>query len=544
MMNFNVGSNGSAAISESLGSTEAASSAISGSAEAAMTTTEIANVGATVATETAVMTTSIWSTIASVGQGAATWAGASALNTAITVAASITLSISVLGVSLSGVEPIGLREGDLDDFCIHTTYTSWHTVDGNEMYFVAQINSILATAGASREEIAGVLGNFSKESGIDPTAIETVFASHNEVRRIGPIKQAIIDADFRESPHMPGYMAQFPMIYRLGIGLGQWTDTNDGGRRNTNLRNFADRAGRDWFTIDAQMAFMFDEDRANWTTHFIGSGMSLYDATRWFQWYWEGLQIDAQVNLRVEQGARLLLEIERMEVDTSFGQSILDLAGAAANEGSENVRSRARHSCGEGRTRFADNSSIAMAATSISWESRALSMNNNGTDLFGRVASAVNIRGHVGITPFPFASCDVVVAVAIRWAGADDNFPFAGTSTQYTYLLANPDRWEQIPWSPSDGADGLLPGDILINPGVHIVIYVGHEIASEVFPDIPEDHVMVSGSLDTAGRKSRSAGLGSLYPAFDGHHYYVFRNISPEVDSQFINVNLGSAHND
>ncbi|MFD4943081.1 phage tail tip lysozyme [Streptomyces sp. NPDC058409] len=97
-----------------------------------------------------------------------------------------------------------------------------------------EIYSVLSSWGMPKENIAGILGNWSQESGIDPTSVQNfptgTYDMPDEKRR------AAQNTDY-------------------GIGLGQWTFG-----RNTLLREYAKGKGVDWYTIKAQLAFMVEGD--------------------------------------------------------------------------------------------------------------------------------------------------------------------------------------------------------------------------------------------------------------------------------------------
>ncbi|MFD2794666.1 phage tail tip lysozyme [Promicromonospora vindobonensis] len=104
------------------------------------------------------------------------------------------------------------------------------------------VYSVLSSWGMPDENIAGILGNWSQESGIDPTSVEAVF---DEPYRIGPRKQAAWDGNFT---HIPGQT-------HGGIGLGQWSNG-----RTLKLLRYAEAKGLDWYTVQAQLAFMVEGD--------------------------------------------------------------------------------------------------------------------------------------------------------------------------------------------------------------------------------------------------------------------------------------------
>lgn len=98
-------------------------------------------------------------------------------------------------------------------------------------------------------------------------------------------------------------------------------------------------------------------------------------------------------------------------------------------------------------------------------------------------------RIHIKLLPGDdlFASCDRAACCAIRWSGADTEFPVGATSTQYNYLCKTTDKWQFIGKLSSD-KDKLVPGDVLITEGAgHIQIYVGNEEVRKRFPESNAD---------------------------------------------------------
>ena len=81
-----------------------------------------------------------------------------------------------------------------------------------------------------------------------------------------------------------------------------------------------------------------------------------------------------------------------------------------------------------------------------------------------------------------YHSCDRGVAAAVRWTGADINFPAGACDSQYTYLKESP-LWEEVTHGdvPIGGDDdwaasiGLEPGDVGVSYGEHTLAYVGNE---------------------------------------------------------------------
>lgn len=148
-----------------------------------------------------------------------------------------------------------------------------------------RIYSVYYHYGLRPEQIFAVLGNWELESGIDPTAVETVYT---EPYRIGMKKQQAIQCDFVLEKWNPQYFLTYPDIMRNGIGLGQWT--ND---RNKKLVEYAKMYGMQnfkgdstlesmWYDVNVQLAFSIDtssvgDNNASWFKDWKETGAEKWD---------------------------------------------------------------------------------------------------------------------------------------------------------------------------------------------------------------------------------------------------------------------------
>lgn len=114
------------------------------------------------------------------------------------------------------------------------------------------IYNFLSAKGMSDENIAGILGNFEQESGIDPTKIEAIYG---EDYTIGPKEQAAINSGFKLSTWDATYASAHPGVQQAGIGLGQWTN-----ERNQALMKYATDTGSQWYLPQTQLMFMMMRD--------------------------------------------------------------------------------------------------------------------------------------------------------------------------------------------------------------------------------------------------------------------------------------------
>ena len=158
-------------------------------------------------------------------------------------------TIALLSTVVTGViDQTSLTDGRISSdssACVVNTGSgggSGAEVSANSEQNAKAVYSVLSSWGMPDENIAGILGNWSQESGVDPTSVEAIF---DEPYRIGPRKQAAWDRAFT---HIPGQS-------HGGIGLGQWSNS-----RTLKLLHYAETKGLDWYTIQAQLAFMVEGD--------------------------------------------------------------------------------------------------------------------------------------------------------------------------------------------------------------------------------------------------------------------------------------------
>lgn len=149
----------------------------------------------------------------------------------------------------------------------------------------------LKKAGYPDTNIAGILGNWTEESGIDPTSIEAIYG---ESHKFGP-KKSKAAADFNsyvtgtlkrkyggKGINWDAYLANGK--YYPGIGLGQWT-----GPRAKGLIDYASANGGNWYDLNTQLKYMLDADgRADWMKKWKTPEKSPEAAAMKFFTGWEG----------------------------------------------------------------------------------------------------------------------------------------------------------------------------------------------------------------------------------------------------------------
>ena len=499
---------------------------------------------------------SLWSMAASalVGAGKAIVGFFSSVGTAISSAVGGVVSASTAGVASFVAIAIGatgivgtvaMREGNnaardgLLPSCTVAVDNAVKASEGAQGDFSAQteenaktIYSVLSAWGMSNENIAGILGNWSHESGIDPTSVETIF---DEKFTIGPRKQDAELKNFKMAQVDPAYAARFPAIDLMGIGLGQWTNG-----RNTLLTEYAKSINKPWYTLETQLGFMVSKDdptRVNQVKALINNseGGSVSAATSYFLTKWEGIN-DGTLGTREAAAGTWFAKMGGWSKNQSLADSILAQSGSAVTGANNTSVAQAASQC-KSFAGHVDNSSLVKAALSYAWPYNDEGKGNDGTDLYKYLHKEV-----LGESDHFFASCDRTVATAVRWSGTDDSYPAGGVSNQLAYLQGEgSSKWKPVDYNGDKSK--LQPGDILLRTtgGVsHTVMYVGEDSVKEVWG---EGNYEAHGEIVSGSLNDRSPTVGQFYTGSTGldTDYLAFRNVTKEQSSKFTSVTVPSS---
>lgn len=389
------------------------------------------------------------------------------------------------------------------------------------------IYGVLKAWGMGDENIAGILGNWDAESGIDPTGVETIF---DERFHMGPRKLDAQAKGFKIKLVNPSYAATYPAIDLMGIGLGQWTNG-----RNTLLTDYAHSIGQPWYMLETQLGFMISKDdpwRVGQIEQMVantnpGAG-SVDGATEFFMTKWEGLSLGVgNLATRKSRASSWYAQMGGWEANAELANSILAQSGVALDGADGAALREAMNKCISQKLDV-DNSTLATAAVSYAWPYKEDSRRNDGTYMY--------VWLHEQIFPGDpyFASCDRSAATGVRWSGTDNTFPAGAVQQQINYVQTS-SKWAQVPWG---GDESLLqPGDLLIrkDPSVsHIITYVGKEVPTQVWgvgAHEPDANIM-HGSLSS--HNGRSPGLDRTYSGSQGTQTYTaWRSTGPEASPQY-----------
>lgn len=402
--------------------------------------------------------------------------------------------------------------------------------------------SVFHAWGLPNEQIAGMLGNWSVESGIDPTGYEGIFSEH--FQGDGPIhKKAYADetawtmslfADYDSKDYKinkPFY--QLPDgSYKPGRGLGQWTGANA-----KRLEDGAVANNKNWYDLDYQLAYALatpsPAGRRNYWESYKKEQGSVDDYTISFARNWEGNGGD-KYSERQAAARDWLKQMVSWQEDTAYSASVIAMSQTLGAVASDGAVAEQLQSCVKAQNY--DNSSAAAAAISFAYKTEEESEGNNGTQLWQTVFQNI----------FPgdsnYMSCDSTVATALRWSGTDEEIPAHNCPAIMSYFDSS-DKWEKVGMSHDLEEKDLKPGDIIIHSD-HVIMYVGNKLVREKYPD--SNGNMVSGSLG-----ERSPGVGShisyyLKPDSQGNgggaamDYVVYRCVKPDNGTKYKDAGAGA----
>lgn len=394
------------------------------------------------------------------------------------------------------------------------------------------------------EHIAAVLANMDAESNIDETSIETVYV---EAYQMGPVKKAF-DADFynKSEEALGKYTISLDLGFyhspdgkcRVGIGLVQNTGPNA-----KQLIETAEGMGHKWYELEYQLAYLLafggpGDDKFFDKGHFDTKSGSLNELCNYVCQNIEGMNPGIVINgttfgdTHSASAQKWLDAMSGWSVDESYANSVFALleqmGGSAAVAEVQKRKSKCPECASEEEDNNIDNSGIAQAAATFAWP-KGDQAYNNGTEIYQKVLPAV-FNGDTY-----FKACDRVALSAVRWAGADDDFPSI-TGNQQPHMETSP-LWDKVGASPSESQ--LQPGDVLIyNIGSgtgangHVFIYTGHEVIEKVHGSQADSSAnVVEGSLDT-----RSAGCVTYG---DFGTYTAYRCVKPMNSDKYKNVVSG-----
>ena len=163
--------------------------------------------------------------------------------------------------------------------------------------------------------IAGMLGNFAHESGIDPENFEcrvywdgnTEGASWQDEPTVENVFgswgafQALYRIPLNETIYRVGN------VHYMGLGLGQWT-----GQRGKDLVDYCKKNGLQWWTCKGQMEFAFNGDGSNIDIlkKCLVNSEYVEEGVQNFYQYWERASVGSSVPHRNSEAKRLYPKVK------------------------------------------------------------------------------------------------------------------------------------------------------------------------------------------------------------------------------------------
>ena len=389
-------------------------------------------------------------------------------------------------------------------------------IDAKKKETAKKVYEVFHEYGLADEQIAGMLGNMDVESDIDPTCVEGV---SGESYQMGTKKmEAFKDMNnYCKNILFPLYRNNNPPVkhkpdnymvdgkYYCGVGIVQWTCSG--------CKDFIDHAnGNDWYSLDYQLAYMLTDTYyrkdflKNWKEKDVGTPE---EESVYFRQKYEGNYGNGYEDSGTRKGCKTLAkEWYAVITDEWAGKSefkefvttMFDMAKNLAQVAIDTATSVGKKRCADKLTGY-DNSSMASAAISYAYATKAEGEGNKGTALYQKVHEAIYPGDSY------YMSCDRSVACAVRWSGMDDAFPAGPTDYQLKYMKGAPDIWEHLGTTENLKMEDFQPGDIFCLNG-HVWMFTGHElIESRHGKKAASDADTVSGSL---GKRSPGCGNDTI----------------------------------
>lgn len=408
----------------------------------------------------------------------------------------------------------------------------------------------------SDEAIAGILGNWSYLTKLDPTWVEGI---DTEAYYIGPDKEYalknpnkyVTDKLFikydlgRLTYNRSNYETEKGSNnYSMGVGLFQI-------RPSAKFINISDSLNVPWHSITYQLAYIVSmgtyatrglETGKNffldYNLHVVNNNLSAEGAAQWFAENYYGSYSSLSLPIIKQQAREWNNCFSDWAIDRQGANSVLAMAAGLKNRSFDDVVARAIDECQPAL--HYDNSSMARAAVSFAYPRTYMGEFNNGTVLYQRVFNSV-YPGYGG-----YQSCDRCVGVAVRWSGADDNYPAGHCGTQGRYLQAS-SRWQFVGKANVLTMGDLLPGDVFITD-YHTFMYVGIELIQKYHGSLAAGGAdSVSAATGQSSGIPRSPGCGSAtrFVITNGGRdsfilnrpvYSVYRMIDPQNSSKYQNA--------
>ena len=366
------------------------------------------------------------------------------------------------------------------------------TQRGNEAgsWLMSQKFDFLGGKGMSREQAAGILGNFIQESSI--TYAKAEMKGPNADGHLGHMSNA--EADAFTKNYAPA-----------GLGLAQWT-WNPG--RAKTLLDLAASMGKNWYDAEVQLTMIKNELDSTYGQRLLAQGFndqgkSEKELALIFHEVYEG-SADGAAGLR-----------ERQDSATEFLSKFTGASGVSSGSGSGG-------SCTKGGGAAGGSSNVVQFAISIAYptkeESRCPEPNGYSCAPQAYRDAKHKMEAETGADPLNlWADCGRFAATVIKNT-VDPEFPWGPTGDQYQYMMSHPDKWQ-----PYEDYSQRQPGDIFITKPQyvgHIFVYLGNvDGVDKIAEASMEERVGGVGQFYLNQSFSEDYTVGGAHRQYTGFHY-------------------------
>lgn len=430
-------------------------------------------------------------------------------------------------------------------------------LESKRMENARKVYALFKSKNYSDNHIAAILACWQAESGLDSTTLEGIY---DEPFAISDRKQeAMKDLNaYAQNYLFPKYNSEGvghvaanykagDGKYYPGFGLAQWT-----GPAAKTFLDTAKSAGHDWHDFDFQLAYSISSkyrpeffQREDWNK----TNITLEEATAVFLRSYEGAYTDSYYAKRLGFAKKWIETIQEFSEDHIFASKVVSLADEIGGTAIMEDMYTAYDLCKTASDySTVSNASIAESAATLAWD-QMNNAANYGTDLYRTLVGKV-VPDMYSPNVLRGRNCTTGAITAIRWAGADDQFPGAGNPIDLKRYMDDSDKWKLIGTSKeihsqADVEALLQPGDVCVIPAPesfkHICIYTGREVIQKFTsgsPDPQSDSVHAAAS---SVPKSMFAYPGNFYSHIQyqtqsGGTYYFYRNVKPETNSAYAKI--------
>lgn len=323
----------------------------------------------------------------------------------------------------------------------------------------------------SKEQAAGIIGNWTQESQLTPWAVQGLFENKPWVPVTSTNEQML--AAVQGELHNSGK--------GTAIGVAQWDKD-----RSVTFVKYAIEQGKLWSDTQVQLDF-FKKEMDDGYEHDLAVKKGFFQPGRTPREY--ALAFEESF----ERAGQPAMENRYKAAD----EAMVKFTGSGTMGGSGSA------GCSGGGGGNYDNSSIAALAISLAWPTREQSIAPGDGKSKAKPEYLKAKQDAMAKSPDPqpnlYSSCDRFVATVLKLT-VDPDIPWGNSDAQFAYLSGS-SKYEKITTKSA-----LRPGDVLSANG-HIMIFTGDKIAAASYHERVGGLVNVYVSEDLVGDNRHYTGF-------------------------------------